>query len=418
MYNNFEAYASTGEVNNSFVGLKIKGNKILFYYPWAYDFQKGTKEETIDILNILQTITLSKTMSKESSSMYSEYKDEENFALQSYIWVINDYLQNGLYINREKVYKLNQTGRVNWKRTLQTQPIVSNGNVIYKDIVVETKNKLDNIMVEIHKCCVKKSLLFIGWLFNLDDSIIDYDYINYNKDKNLKKLYLMTIQKELDNTFEDNKKVRLTNLMNVLRGLDSNPNEEFVYGVDTYYTIYEKMIDSIFDNSKNYKDINPSGEWHILNGNQFITHQSSKLRPDTILIDDNSKNMFILDSKFYNYGVTGQVKHLPETRSIQKQITYGDYIKQNLNINFDIKNVYNAFLLPFNKNADIFKTNDNMKYIGYANAKWTNNEEKHHHIHTFLIDLKYVVKTWNSSSHNEDIRILVDNIIEHEKITR
>lgn len=410
MIKNFHVVKSTGEDNNSFVGIKIKGNDIFFHYPQAYDFDIESKNVSFDIIDLLQTISISKSRSQDSSSINNEYRDNDGFALYSYIWIINDYLQNGFYVNREKEYKVNQTGRINWKKTMQMQPIVSNGNIIYKDMVVETKNKSDNILVDIHKYCVKKSLSFIGWLFNLDPEMVEF---NQTENDYIKSLYLSIIQKELDNTFDDNKKMRLIHFKNVITGLDiSSNNDEFVYGVDTYYSIYEKMIDSIFGNNKNYKDINPIGRWHILSNDIFESYNSSKLRPDTILIEKN--NMFILDAKFYNYGVTGKIDDLPETTSIQKQITYGDYIKTNLDETFNIEKIYNAFLIPFNKNGEKFKTEENMKYIGYSDATWKDKVEEHCHIHTFLIDLKYVVKTWNRNNHQEDINTLVENIIKYE----
>lgn len=52
---------------------------------------------------------------------------------------------NGFYVNREKVLKKNQRGKVDWKRTLNGQPIISKGNIIYSDIVVSVKNELDKL---------------------------------------------------------------------------------------------------------------------------------------------------------------------------------------------------------------------------------------------------------------------------------
>ena len=49
----------------------------------------------------------------------------------------------------------------------------------------------------------------------------------------------------------------------------------------------------------------------------------------------------------YQYGATGNFKDLPETSSIQKQVTYGDHVYNN--INKSQGSVYNAFILPYNK---------------------------------------------------------------------
>ena len=187
---NFHPHPVTGKMDDSFVGLRIKGNDIHFFYPEAYRFEVDAESTRGDIIDLLRTIGIAKTKSIEPSKANNTTKVQGEFALLSYLWVIKDYLANGFYINREKRYKVNQAGRVDWKRTMQTQPIVSNGNIIYPNIIVSVKNEVDNLMVEIHKYCVKKSIDYIGWLFNLKSSFIETRPFN----EGVKKLYLNTVK--------------------------------------------------------------------------------------------------------------------------------------------------------------------------------------------------------------------------------
>ena len=171
--NNFHPHKATGKTDDSFVGIKILGNDIHFYYPESYRFDMDALTVRNDIVDLLRTIAIAKTSSAVLSQANNKTNNVGDFALLSYLWLINDYLANGFYVNREKLYKVNQSGRVNWKKTMQMQPIVSEGNIIYPNIVVEVKNNVDNILVEIHKYCVKKSIDYIGWLFNLKSSFIE-----------------------------------------------------------------------------------------------------------------------------------------------------------------------------------------------------------------------------------------------------
>lgn len=405
--NNFYPHKVTGKTDDSFVGIKILGNDIHFYYPESYRFDIDALTVRNDIVDLLRTIAIAKTSSTLLSQANNKTNNVGDFALLSYLWLINDYLANGFYVNREKLYKINQAGRVNWKKTMQMQPIVSEGNIIYPNIVVEVKNNVDNILVEIHKYCVKKSIDYIGWLFNLKSSFIETKPFN----ETVKKLYIATLRKELDKTFDDDKRLRLRHLMNVVVGLDARDNKnEFVYGVDSYYYIFERMIDAIFGNVKDLKSFNPKAKWQLLRNNYKET-PSSELRPDTIIVKGN--DVFILDSKFYRFGYTGQEDDLPETTSIQKQITYGDYIKKNVT-KIEIENIYNAFLLPYDKTRAIFFSEDNIQYIGFAKSTWKDNDKDHELIHTFLIDLYHVVKTWNRYNHDQDVSFLIDAIITHQ----
>ena len=407
--NNFHPHSVTGKADDSFVGLRIKGNDIHFYYPESYRFNEQSDTVRDDILDLLRTIAIAKTTSFEPSKANNITKVQGEFALMSYLWVIKDFLSNGFYVNREKTYKVNQTGRVDWKRTMQTQAIVSNGNVIYPSIIVSTKNTVDNLLVDIHKYCVKKSIDFIGWFFNLNSSFIETKPFN----EGIKKLYIKTIKQELDKTFDDDKRIRLKHILNIVVGLDaSENNDEFVYGVDSYNYIFERMIDSIFGNIKDIRDFNPTAKWQLFRNN-YRESKSSNLRPDTVIVREDG-TVFILDSKFYRFGFTGNERDLPETTSIQKQITYGEYIKKNVT-KVDLKEIYNAFLLPYDKERDMFRSEDNIQYIGFAKSMWKDNKNGYEIIHTFLIDLNHVVKTWSRLNHSDDTERLIGEILQHNK---
>ena len=402
-------HASTGNNNDSFIGLKIIGNEVYFYYPIAYSANYETELTQKDIILILKTITLAKTKSNLKLQYYDNYIEDSEFAINSYLWLIKDYLNNGYYIDNEKIIKNNQKGKVNWKKTLENQPIISGDNVIYTNLKVIVKSNVENLISEIYKYCLKISIDYIGWLFNLNSKFIVLNKIN----DQIIRHYKSVLKQELNNTFDDIKKIRLTHLKNILNGLNEDiNNHEFVYGVDNYYHCYEKLIDIVFGNISNKRNFNPKGKWHIVKFDK--ANDSTDLRPDTLLYKDDK--IYIIDAKFYQFGITGSIDDLPETTSIQKQITYGEFAKNNFIDS--INNVYNAFILPYDKTFGIFKSNDNIQYIGYAKSTWKNNEEEHDIIHTFLIDLKYLISSWNLCNHDEDINYLVETINKKSKIEK
>ena len=400
----------TNKVDDSFIGIKIKNNRIDFYYPETYNFDESSIEKSReDVLAILQTISIAKTHSDSRIKVESSFSNNEAIPLLSYLWIIRDYLMNGFYVNREKVLKKNQRGKVDWKRTLNGQPIISKGKVVYSDIVVSVKNELDNIIVEIHKYCVKKSLDILGWLFGINSSNFIETKPFY---KELKNLYIDTLRKELSQTFDDEKKLRLSNMLSIIEGLSDEQNgNELVYGVDSYAYIFERMINSIFGNRDATK-FNPSANWFMKSNDYKTPFPSSDLRPDTILIKDNIA--YVLDSKFYRFGYTANTKDLPETTSIQKQITYGDFIKNN-KMGDEIQKIRNAFILPYNKSNNKLGLNGIIEYIGYSKTDYRKGAEDHEIIHAFLIDLKYVIETWNKRNHGNDVASLVKQIEDIQK---
>lgn len=96
----------TNKIDDSFVGIKIRNSKIDFYYPETYNFEESSIEKSReDVIAILQTISIAKTHSDSKIKIESSFSNNEAIPLLSYLWIIRDYLINGFYINREKVFK-------------------------------------------------------------------------------------------------------------------------------------------------------------------------------------------------------------------------------------------------------------------------------------------------------------------------
>lgn len=292
---------------------------------------------------------------------------------------------------------------MNWKRTLQQNPIVSNGNVIFNNIIVETKSNSENILIDIYKYSLKRSIDVIGFLFNLKSNFLEVKPFN----KIIKSKYLTVLHDEISMTFDDNRKTKLNHLVNIIIGLDcNNDKKEICYGVDTYHNIYEHMINNIFSNIDDIKDFYPKATWDLIGRNKF---DSSKLRPDTILLKDNIG--YVLDAKYYRFGTTGDITHLPDVSSISKQIIYAEYLKQlNQSRNLQLCKIYNSFILPYNKNDNSFNTNQILSYIGNSKSEWKDNTETFHYIYTFLIDLKHVVNSYNNLNNDVDVDRLINSI--------
>lgn len=99
---------------------------------------------------------------------------------------------------------------------------------------------------------------------------------------------------------------------------------------------------------------------------------------------------------------------LPETQSIQKQITYGDYVFNTLDKS-DNSKVRNAFILPYNKKLENFlndpntlKYNDgNLAYFGQAYTDWRNAEDPkdYEKVYAFGIDFNCLLKNYNKSDY-------------------
>ena len=75
---NFHPHSVTGKTDDSFVGLKIIGSQIHFYYPESYHFDMESKTICNDIIDFLRTIAIAKTGSKEESQAHNTTKTTGN----------------------------------------------------------------------------------------------------------------------------------------------------------------------------------------------------------------------------------------------------------------------------------------------------------------------------------------------------
>ncbi len=178
----------------------------------------------------------------------------------------------------------------------------------------------------------------------------------------------------------------------MLEYLDKDASEmQFYFGTDHFETIWEKMIDKAFgiDNKDEYF---PRTRWLLDYGDGKA---KKPLIPDTIMIFNDK--YYVIDSKFYRYGSTGNSDHLPNGSDINKQITYAEYIEKAKEIHAD--NIYNCFLMPFNHEANVFSTISEIKNIGEAIGEWryTDKEphlKKYERIQGVVIDVRFLMKNY------------------------
>lgn len=380
--------------SNEFVGIKIENDNVKLFIPQVFREEKENIKN--DRLLFLKSLALAKTFDKQSVKKGNDANNDV-WPIDSYLWIIRDFLENGYYYNREKIYSRSNSGKIDWKRTLKQTPIYSDGNIIYDKMITSKISASNDIVAQTYRLCLKQSVDRIGWLF-------DYNfYVEIQQMFSISEM-ASAIRKELNQTFDDVKKLRYNHLLKILNNTEGNKMISSVcsYGITNYYYVFETMVDSIFGGiSTNKSKYNPSGHWHLTGGR---TGKASELRPDTIV--KNEDKTYILDAKMYQYGCTHSMSDLPDTQSLQKQITYGDYVHNAIKD----EHVRNAFILPYNKELEVFKNDDsllrysenNLVYFGYADVDWRtdNKVEDYDFIHTFGIDFNYLLRNYKVADTN------------------
>lgn len=137
---------------------------------------------------------------------------------------------------------------------------------------------------------------------------------------------------------------------------EKTSEKQFYFGTDNFDYVWEKLIDRAFG-EKDKEKYFPRSRW-LLDYGKY--KEKRPLMPDTIMIYNGK--YYILDAKCYKYGWTGIPDHLPNGSSINKQITYGEYLEKYKGV--DTNSLFNAFIMPYNMAKNYFKLTSFVGNIG------------------------------------------------------
>ena len=404
---------ATQDEGDRFVGIKATTDDARVYFPLGYHLPSTDGDLRKEIFHLFNV--LSEFLDKKDNSIHlnkSNADEHVNFPLTAYLEIIKYYIENGYYIERDPTFRTKDRGKINWTKTIQRQKPILYRNInedhyspIYTLFTVrESTPNINKEITNIHQHCVYESFKKIGWLFTPNLPQKPTGVLNTRR-------FLNILQDKLRNTNNDIKKRLFQSMIEMLEFMDKNTNNnQFYFGTDNFETIWEKLIDKAFG-IRNKEDYFPKSQWNLQYG---ATRSLHPLQPDTIMIYKDK--IYVLDAKYYKYGRTGNPQDLPNASSINKQITYGEYIQRTKKV--DDKNIYNAFLLPYNRNYNLFDSNEPYLNIGEAIGKWRTNKLNYEHIQGVLVDIKYLMYnyTGNSKSNIIGLANAIENSLKRNQI--
>ena len=398
--------------------------------------EENLRENVMNLFSVLSDADLMSNVREDSSiAAISDEVKETAFPMLAYLNVIRNYLDNGYITEREVEYKRKAHGKVNWNRTIKmTKPVVDEdeSNLVYLDLIARRVNYNEDCLITlVHKFCVHDALNRLGFLFGIEpteEPILDFEY----------ELFCSAVNAKLSKTFNDRDLHLLSDLAKIIEFLadhqtEDGINTEYYFGVNKFAPVWEAMVDKIFGKLPQgvTKDkFNPHCEWDLSSGVRGYENPNYAMRPDTIMWDGNNKHLYVLDAKYYKFGMTGSATDLPSSGSICKQIAYAEYVethwKEILGLDSSTspddsaqnatlpKPIYNAFVLPYCFDADNSKLPPDdgfetrpckMRFIGYCHGDWKNIKAKpgevdyrpYHRIAGILLDVKTVMQNYGAA---------------------
>jgi len=393
-------HIDSNEDGDRFVGVKADSTNAMIYFPLGYELPADDDELRRDVKNLF--MVLAAFTNKNDRVLHMDKftaPQTVDFPIQAYLNVINYYLDhNGSYYTETEVtYRVDSRGKTNWPRTIRTvTPMFQGKNIIYLNTVVRDNTPNANRMITlIHKYCVYESFERIGWLYTTNSPETAYA----PADKNT---MVAVLNDKKANTNNDVDKMLFSSMIAMLEFMDNNTiDKQFYFGTDKFEHVWEKLIDVVFG-EPNKSDYFPHGLWTERYGTRKGKPVSA-LEPDTIMLYNGK--YYVIDAKYYRYGDQPQfgVGVLPQSSDINKQITYGQFVKRERTP--DGSEVYNAFLMPYNRFRNYFGINALMGNVAEATGDWIPQPETYERIQGIVMDTRYIMKNYQGN-HDRDKALL------------
>lgn len=394
---------NTNEDGDRFVGVKIENDKAIVYFPLGYhlpDEDRMLRRDIRSLFNILSTFSNKEDRELRGNKFVQAHPVD--FPIVAYLDVLDYYMESGgkYFTVTEKRYKSDAKGKIDFKRTAKKETaFIKNGSLIFTKFQVEYQSPLDNVLItNIHKYCVYHAFQRLGWLYT--SQIIPNPGITLNK-----RVFLEELKKHYRYSNIDRDKRLFKSMIAMIEFIDDRIiDKSFYFGTDNFEYVWERIIDKVFG-IPNKDDYFPKAVWQERHGVKK-GQETHPLIPDTIMIYNNK--LYILDAKYYRYGATHDSNHLPDTSSINKQITYGEYIMKTKSLNDS--SLFNAFIMPYDANSNLFETNEFAANVAEATGKWRLNDKNYEKIQGIVIDVRTLLLNHTGSNHDREKKELSEKI--------
>ena len=396
-------HVNTNDDGDSFVGDKADTDDAIIYFPIGYQLPANDDDLRVDINNLLGVLAAFMKEDRVIEVSKFEAPRTVDFPMHAYLKVIRSFLRMGrYYIETDPQFRTDTKGKTSWPRTVREQRalVQKNGSLVFTNMTVRSVTPNANKQItQIHRFCVYEAFEKMGWL-----------YVPFMPDKpgphpGIKEsIYIL--DKKLVATNDDVEQELFNAMRDMLVYIDERSSDkQYFFGTDFFENVWERMIDKAFG-VEDKEQYFPRTCWLLDYGRD---KEKRPLQPDTIMIYGDK--CYVLDAKLYRYGWDPKPEHLPNSADINKQITYGEYIEQTRRL--PNEKLYNAFIMPYNKENNLFMLNSNFGNIGEAVSDWKANVKNYERIQGIVVDTRYLMYNYigTSDQQKKEMAVCIEKVL-------
>lgn len=396
-------HVNTNDDGDSFVGVKADTDDAIIYFPIGYQLPANDDDLRVDINNLLGVLAAFMKEDRVIEVSKFEAPRTVDFPMHAYLKVIRSFLRMGrYYIETDPQFRTDTKGKTSWPRTVREQRalVQKNGSLVFTNMTVRSVTPNANKQItQIHRFCVYEAFEKMGWL-----------YVPFMPDKpgphpGIKEsIYIL--DKKLVATNDDVEQELFNAMRDMLVYIDERSSDkQYFFGTDFFENVWERMIDKAFG-VEDKEQYFPRTCWLLDYGRD---KEKRPLQPDTIMIYGDK--CYVLDAKLYRYGWDPKPEHLPNSADINKQITYGEYIEQTRRL--PNEKLYNDFIMPYNKENNLFMLNSNFGNIGEAVSDWKANVKNYERIQGIVVDTRYLMYNYigTSDQQKKEMAVCIEKVL-------
>ena len=387
---------SSQHLEFDFIGVKVINGTVNFYYPDTLNIPENEIERLKLAQNLVKLIRITK-VNNETGSTNRKFSSNFDFAFDAYEFLIKHFQQFRKFPEFEKKSSDRFGSKISWKKTLKINDYLIIKNQILPRVIIKDFYSSSNSFIQkVYQYCVIESFALLGWLFGFKSSISVLPKINKGQ-------YIKEVNRLIQGTFNEQKKLVLLNMRRILEKVGSSPFQNQVsFGINNFNYPFEYMINELFSNIIESKKFFPYATWILKDKEK----PASRLRPDTIRTEDQM--LIVIDAKYYTTLLHNGERSLPQTSDILKQVAYKEFLKNSF---VEKGKIINMFVLPDLNSADKYdklKTdlNEYFRYLGHANLIL--NKQKNI-VDAFTINMDFLINNYGKKSTN--IQYQLANII-------
>lgn len=356
-----------------FVGLVVAGDRTFQVMPKTASRDPADTRVTMrEVVRALRRYGAARPVHHEAAPHLRPIAGQpELSAIALADWLISDYLVHGVYRRLIERQRINGSGPIDWRRTIDGQlAFLAQGRPVYLDTVTRsTAGDAAHFVSRLHRLFVEQAIETYGHLLGYAPISLDQEVVEPLLNVPGEDFSRVMLGQEMRQVFSDRAMMLIPMLLAWLAssGMRSQPKLA-LYGLTTFYRVWESACALAIGNEvEDWKAFIPKPVWTNSEGQ---SQAADTFLPDIVRAlpaAGGGEDLLIADAKYYGLAMPPQLAHQPGVNDVAKQYWYEQCLAEPARAR-GYRRVFNIFVMPGSARAEGFWHDGQVAMAGMGSA--------------------------------------------------